>query len=146
MSGSRIEISRDIIAQVAAHARETFPNECCGWLGGDDGTISVVRRCTNAHEQGASSANETLAERNQESAYVIAGEDLKQFIKGYDDGVVKAIYHSHPNGKAYFSETDQQVASPFGEPSYDVLHFVIGLDNDQVREAALFDWSDADGK
>ena len=55
-----------------------------------------------------------------------------------------AIYHSHPNGQAYFSHTDRTVAtSPWGgEPAYPVQQLVVGIDGERVVEAALFAWSD----
>ena len=54
------------------------------------------------------------------------------------------IYHSHPNGQAYFSPTDRQVAaSPWGDgPAYPVQQLVVGIDEHRVVEAALFAWSD----
>ena len=57
------------------------------------------------------------------------------------------IYHSHPNGQAYFSPTDRQVAaSPWGDgPAYPVQQLVVGIDENRVVEAALFTWSDSHG-
>ena len=58
----------------------------------------------------------------------------------------RIIYHSHPNGQAYLSETDRGVAtSPWGDgPAYPVQQLVVGIDDQLVVEAALFDWSDAE--
>ena len=52
------------------------------------------------------------------------------------------IYHSHPNGRAYFSETDRRTAvDPWGEgPVYPVQQLVVGIDAQEVVEARLFDW------
>ena len=54
------------------------------------------------------------------------------------------IYHPHPNGQAYLSETDRGVAaSPWGDgPAYPVQQLVVGIDSRRVVEAALFAWSD----
>jgi proteasome lid subunit RPN8/RPN11 len=56
----------------------------------------------------------------------------------------KVIFHSHPNGRAYFSPTDREVAtSPWGDgPAYPVQQLVVGITETQVEEAALFAWSD----
>ena len=56
----------------------------------------------------------------------------------------KVIFHSHPNGRAYFSPTDREVAtSPWGDgPSYPVQQLVVGITEKRVEEAALFAWSD----
>jgi proteasome lid subunit RPN8/RPN11 len=54
------------------------------------------------------------------------------------------IYHSHPNGQAYFSLTDREVAtSPWGDaPAFPVQQLVVGINDQSVVEAALFAWSD----
>ncbi|HZA22199.1 MAG TPA: hypothetical protein VFA32_06280, partial [Dehalococcoidia bacterium] len=54
------------------------------------------------------------------------------------------IYHSHPNGRAYLSETDRSVAtSPWGDgPAYPVQQLVVGIDAEKVVESALFAWAD----
>ena len=56
------------------------------------------------------------------------------------------IYHSHPNGQAYLSDTDREVAtSPWGDgPAYPVQQLVVGIDDSRVVESALFAWSDAE--
>jgi proteasome lid subunit RPN8/RPN11 len=76
---------------------------------------------------------------------VFTGEDLIALNHSLDtDEPALVIYHSHPNGRAYFSETDRSVAtSPWGDgPAYPVQQLVIGIDNQRVVEAALFAWSD----
>lgn len=42
-------LSRKILAEIYAHARETYPEECCGFLIGPRGSavIDEVRRCVN---------------------------------------------------------------------------------------------------
>lgn len=125
-----------VLREVFAHARETFPAECCGWL-----TDAGVRRCENRQLVGG---NPVAPERGAETAYVIDGDDLKAFLRGFKDGPTpRVVYHSHPNGRAYFSATDKQVAAPWGDaPSYDVHQLVVGIDATRVVEAALFAWSD----
>ena len=63
------------------------------------------------------------------------------------DTPARIIYHSHPNGRAYLSDTDRTVAtSPWGDgPAYPVQQLVVGIDAERVVEAALFDWSDEAG-
>ena len=52
----------------------------------------------------------------------------------------KVIFHSHPNGRAYFSPTDREVAtSPWGDgPAYPVQQLVVGITETRVEEAAPF--------
>ena len=82
--------------------------------------------------------------RTLETAYVISPEDLLELNNQFDSSVPPlVIYHSHPNGQAYLSETDRIVATdPWGEgPSYPVQQLVIGINSEEVVEAKLFDWN-----
>jgi proteasome lid subunit RPN8/RPN11 len=138
-------IPRGLLDEVFREARRSFPAECCGWLSGPaSGTgVDELRRCTNAQEEGE---HPTAVGRSAESAYVIAAQDLLALSRSLDgDRPARIIYHSHPNGRAYFSETDRAVAtSPWGDgPAYPVQQLVVGIDEHQVTEAALFAWSEA---
>jgi len=148
MSGSTapIEIPRALLEQAYREARRAFPAECCGWLTGPgEAAVDALRPCVNQQEAGD---HPTAAARSAETAYVIAGDDLIAFSKSFDGAApARIIYHSHPNGRAYFSDTDQQVAtSPWGDgPAWPVQQLVVGIDGDRVVEAALFAWSDEAG-
>ncbi|WP_428262946.1 Mov34/MPN/PAD-1 family protein [Haliangium sp.] len=143
-----IEIPAALMRELFGYARAAFPAECCGWLVGPagGGRVTAARPCENAQDSGD---HPTAADRGAETAYVIAGADLLAFNRGFaTDTPPRIIYHSHPNGRAYFSDTDQQVAtSPWGDgPAYDVQQLVVGIDGERVTEAALFAWSDAAGR
>ena len=143
-----LEIPRGILEEIYREARDTFPAECCGWLAGPGagGEVTLVRRCVNAQ---ASGAHPTVAERTAESAYLFSRPDLLALNRSFDgDEPALVIYHSHPNGQAYFSETDRQVAgSPWGDgPAYPVQQLVIGIGPDRVVESALFAWSEEEGE
>ncbi len=145
MSGepAPVTIPRPVLEELFRHARAAFPEECCGWLEGTGGRAEVVRPCANAQDQGD---HPIAAARTAESAYVIAGDDLLALNRSLSSArPALVIYHSHPNGRAYFSDTDKEVAtSPWGDgPAYPVQQLVIGIDRSRVAEAALFAWSDA---
>ena len=142
-----LQIPRAVLEEVYREARKAFPAECCGWLAGarDDVAVATVRRCTNAQ---ASGMHPTAPARGAETAYVITGAELLDLNRSLDGATPpRVIYHSHPNGQAYFSPTDRQVAtSPWGDgPAYPVQQLVVGLDHHRVVEAALYAWSDEDG-
>jgi len=94
-------------AEMVAHARETYPNECCGaMLGSTDGEQKAVRvaiRLRNAFE-GA-----------QASRYELRPEDLLAADKAARERHMDliGIYHSHPDCDAYFSPTDLQNSCPW---------------------------------
>ena len=136
-----------LLQAVFREARAAFPAECCGWLQGprDGAAVDVMRPCKNAQDSGVHISDDANA-RGDDRAYAIADDDQLALATSFDksDTPPRIIYHSHPNGRAYFSETDTADATPWGEPSYDVQQLVVGIDGDRVTEAVLFDWSDGD--
>ena len=137
-----IKIPDTLLREVYRHARKEFPNECCGWLVGprDGDEVTKVRRAVNAYDTGS---HPTASDRTAETAYVIDGDDLLELNRTLDDpSPPRVIYHSHPNGRAYFSETDRRIAvDPWeGKPVYPVQQLVVGIDHLEVVEARLFDW------
>jgi proteasome lid subunit RPN8/RPN11 len=147
MSGKAVVIPSQVLEEVYAHAKREFPAECCGFLVGPRGgdAVTRARACVNAQTAGD---HPTQAERGAETAYVIAGEDLLALARSFDGPEpARVIYHSHPNGRAYFSATDTEVAlGPWGDgPVYPVQQLVVGLTAQGVVEAKLFDWDEARG-
>ena len=139
-----IAIDRPLLEAVYREARASFPNECCGWLAGPRAGNSAtdIHPCVNDQDAGN---HPTVADRTAERAYVFSAPDLLELNHTLDGDLPPlVIYHSHPNGQAYFSPTDRQVAaSPWGDgPAYPVQQLVVGIDHQKVVEAALFAWSD----
>lgn len=102
-----IRIQPEPWAAMIAHARTTYPNECCGAMLGslDDGhkTVELAMPLENAF------AGE------QAARYELRPEDLLAADKaarshGMD---LIGIYHSHPDCDAYFSQTDLQNSCPW---------------------------------
>jgi adenylyltransferase/sulfurtransferase len=132
MSG---ELARELVLDVYREARKAFPNECCGWM-----TATAVRPCVNNYDPATTRVGP--AGRTAEAAYEITGKDLLALAKSLrspDPALV--IYHSHPNGRAYFSAADRAAATFEGEPTFPVRHLVVGIDPSRVVEAALFAWN-----
>lgn len=130
---ARLTIAPRLLAAVAAHARAAFPRECCGYLVGDRGADGVdeVVACTNA----AAATDE----------YAVDGIELIAFARSFATRrPARVVYHSHTNGRAYFSVTDRDHALAGADrPAYPVAHLVIGIDGTGCTEAALFGWDDA---
>ncbi|MDR3701439.1 MAG: M67 family metallopeptidase [Candidatus Sulfopaludibacter sp.] len=102
-----IRIEPEPWAAMVTHARETYPNECCGaMLGSTDGEQKMVRvsmRLENAFE-GAQAARYELRPEDLLAADKAAREHRMDLI---------GIYHSHPDCDAYFSSTDLQNSCPW---------------------------------
>jgi proteasome lid subunit RPN8/RPN11 len=118
------------LAEIYAHAREAFPAECCGYV------TDVVVRCANAW---------TSADRTTETAFAIDGAELFALARSFGGPApARVVYHSHTNGRAYFSALDRAVAVTPDGPAYPVDHLVVGVTASRVIEAARFAWDGAD--
>jgi proteasome lid subunit RPN8/RPN11 len=138
-----VRLPDDLRAVIYAHARETYPAECCGYLRGDRETIQVVVRCRNAQADGV---HPTHPERGAEAGFVISGRELFDFAQSLDSALpARIVYHSHTNGRAYLSAVDRQNAVGPAGPVYPVDHLVIGVTAAGVTEAAQFAWDAASG-
>ena len=136
-------INKDILNEIYYLARNGFPNEICGWLRGDptNGNITSIRPAINVYDK---KNHPAVNDRTAETAYVISPEDVLELNNELDKTFPPlVIYHSHPNGKAYFSETDRVVATdPWGEgPNFPVQQLVIGVSKEKIVESRLFSWS-----
>ena len=61
-------------------------------------------------------------------------------------GKMTAIYHSHIDCDAYFSEEDQLAATFFGEPAYPgVSYLVVSVIDREIRAKKAFAWDTDDG-
>jgi [CysO sulfur-carrier protein]-S-L-cysteine hydrolase len=136
-----VAIAAELLPRIYAQARAEFPAECCGYLRGPakSDLVDEVVACHNAHEP-----NSIIPDRSQDTAFAIDGRELLAFVRSLDtDRPAKVIYHSHTNGRAYFSDADRRASGEASGPYYPVQHLVVGVTADRVVEAALFGWDTA---
>lgn len=127
--------------EMSRHARETFPEECCGVIL-YNGRSDEVRRCANIQNTLHALDPETYP-RNATIAYAMDFKELESIMNEAEatNATLKAFYHSHPGHDAYFSEEDKGCATPFGEPTYpDCAQVVISIYDRVVREICAFAW------
>jgi proteasome lid subunit RPN8/RPN11 len=105
-----MRITKELIEEIVAHAREDAPNECCGMIGGSDGRALTAYRATNAE---ASPLRYSIDAQEQ--------FDLMRRIEDAGEELV-AIYHSHTRSPAYPSQTDVNLA---GWP--DAVYLIVSL-------------------
>jgi proteasome lid subunit RPN8/RPN11 len=137
-----IAIPDALRAQIYAHARAAFPAECCGYLTGPaaGGAVDAAVTCRNAQPDGV---HPTEPDRGADAGFVISGAELLAFARSFDGPrPARVVYHSHTNGRAYFSAVDQELARG---PAYPVQHLVVGVTAHRVTEAAQLAWSDDTG-
>jgi proteasome lid subunit RPN8/RPN11 len=82
--------------EMIAHARESAPNECCGYLRARDGAVEGVFRSENL--------------RGSPYGYELDAKSLLAANRLDDEGYEVGIYHSHPRSPAEPSQTDINLA------------------------------------
>lgn len=112
-----LKLNQSHTAEIIAHAREAFPHECCGLIGGtSDGAVRTIYRARN------------LAV-NALVTYEAAPEDLfaaQRQMRERGEELI-AIYHSHPRAKdPEPSATDVRLAY---YPS--AVYLIVGLAGDE---------------
>jgi proteasome lid subunit RPN8/RPN11 len=102
-----IRIEPNSLEEMINDARNTYPDECCGFLFGkeQDGKrfINQIKPVDNARE-GDKRKRFEISSRDYMSAENYAEEKGIQLL---------GIYHSHPDHPAIPSETDRLSAQPF---------------------------------
>jgi proteasome lid subunit RPN8/RPN11 len=113
-----VKISRALVDEMVAHAREDLPNECCGMVAGRDGEATEVIRVENA---AASPLRYEMDPKAQYEAWKSIEDEGKELL---------AIYHSHTKSAAYPSQTDvnQAVAWP------DQVYVIVSLADEDAPD------------
>jgi len=135
MQPTKVTLSEKAVEIIYQHGREAFPNECCGFLYGDEKNGRVIELAVPAHNS---------KEGDQRKRFEISPFDYmkaEQFALQNNTQLL-GIYHSHPNHPAIASERDRAEAMPFF--SYVIVSVVDGEIDDLKswklkEEARVFD-------
>lgn len=121
-----MRISRELLDDVIAHAREDAPNECVGMIASRDGEAVSVHRARNA-------AASPLR-------YEIDGMEQYEIQNAIEDAGLElgAIYHSHTRSEPLPSQTDINLAF-----YPEALYVIVGLTADEPDVRA---WRIVDGE
>lgn len=141
------EVPSQVLAAMYAHARATYPEECCGFLLGphDRAVVDEVRRCVNEQDR-YHALDPDRFPRTARHGYYLGGTDLRFLLTSLESPRrVKVVYHSHPNAGAFFSAEDIRGAlgrdpDTTTEPQYPVDYLVIATQADRIAEAKGFRW------
>lgn len=134
-----IRIPRPTLADLQAHAREAYPEECCGFLiGRKEGEARIVeasRRTPNVHPD------------HRETQYTIDNAAILAVEHEFrGETRLVGLYHSHPDSPAKPSDFDARRAWPWyvyvilavvrGEPG-DATAWTFDEDRREFRELSL---------
>jgi len=121
-----MEIPREMLDEIAAHAHDEAPNECCGMIGARNGRAVSLYRA-----------------RNSEASplrYVVHPQDQFRIMEQMDERgeELAAIYHSHTKSSARPSQTDINLAEGWPDPIY-LICSIADPDSPDVRAFAIRD-------
>ncbi|HEU4340376.1 MAG TPA: M67 family metallopeptidase [Candidatus Binatia bacterium] len=138
-----LTLSNSAVEHISKHARETFPEECCGVVF-SDGILDRAQPLTNIQNRLHALDPETYP-RTAAIAYAMDPKELERVIQQAElaGSKLKAFYHSHPDHDAYFSDEDKAFATPFGEPTFPgTAQIVVSIDNRVIKQICAFVWSE----
>ena len=92
-------ISKSDWDELVAHARESVPNECCGYARAKDGRVEQVFR------------GENVTETSKMYGYMLDSHSMFKAYELEEAGFDVVMYHSHPASPAEPSQTDINLAS-----------------------------------
>ena len=139
-----VEVDASAWKEIETHALADYGDECCGLVLQDaDGALTVVR-CDNIQNK-LHAQDPEAHPRTARTAYRMDDLHVARTLQAAEEkgGRLFAIYHSHIDCDAYFSEEDQAAAQFFGEPAYPgVSYLVISVVDEKVENQKAFYWSD----
>jgi [CysO sulfur-carrier protein]-S-L-cysteine hydrolase len=139
-----LQISKLSWEAICQHARETFPEECCGVIISRE-RKEEARRIANM-QNALHQEDPDAYPRTATTAYFMNTKELLTLLQEVDTRhlTLKAFYHSHPDHGAYFSAEDKARAMFDNEPAYpDSAYLVLSVYDRQVKEAKAFAWEPA---
>jgi proteasome lid subunit RPN8/RPN11 len=121
-----IRMPSAVLEAIRAHARETYPEECCGGLLGEASGAEI--RISNAER--IANASREMRERR----FAVDPRDYLRLERLADSRGLALVgfYHSHPDHPAAPSEYDREHAFPF-------LHYLI-LSVERGRPGEATSW------
>lgn len=140
-------IPPEYLLKIRKQAERDYPRETCGILIGPKNQkekVSGIYPCRNVQDE-YHAKDPSSFPRDSRTAYFIDPRELLRIQKeAREKGCeMRAIYHSHVDAGAYFSEEDQRIALSEGEPAYPgVSYLVVSVEGGKACEASLFAWNE----
>ncbi len=144
-------IPRAVFDRMVDCAEKDYPEETCGLVFGPagdvDGELDVVPM-ENIQNRLHAEDPETY-DRDARTAYQFDSLAFERIRREREEAghALRAIYHSHPEHDAYFSEKDRRDAAPAGwGPLFpDAVYIVFSVRDRRVVDVKGFAWSEDAG-
>jgi adenylyltransferase/sulfurtransferase len=143
-----IELPRALVLELYGHARESYPEECCGLIVGPKQSASWrAVRCSNVQNARKAQGESELDARE---AFWVDEAELLSVLRAAESAgeALQAIYHSHADTAAYLSHIDVRNATgASGRPLWPGLaHVVVSVLEDGARGSGWFEWDEPAGR
>lgn len=124
-----VGISCLLLHEIERHARESYPEECCGLLSGDDRVrFRRLHRCRNEmtllHE--AAPSRYPCDGRSAFHMNPLDYERVEREVEALGERIT-GVYHSHVGARAYFSSIDLAFATHPDFPFPHADHIVVAV-------------------
>ena len=115
-----LSLRAGIADAIRRHGVDTYPNECCGALIGQDGSVTAACALPNTTEEGP------------RRRFLVRPQDYREAERRASDlgGELLGFYHSHPDHPARPSQYDLDHAWPFF--SYVIVSVRAGVPEDMT--------------
>jgi proteasome lid subunit RPN8/RPN11 len=148
MSGERewirgdLQLPAAILAELHAHALETYPEECCGFVSGPASEPArLTRAVREVNEANKFHKLDPVTFPRTASTYFKINElrAARAFDQGEKTGEpIKVIYHSHCDAGAYFSAEDAATFSADKTLMWPCAFIVVSVQAGKVAETRLW--------
>jgi proteasome lid subunit RPN8/RPN11 len=148
MSGERPWIAGDltipaaVLAELEAHALETYPSECCGFVSGPASEpleLSASLREVNEADKYHKLDPVTFPRTSRTYFKINELRAAKAFEQGEKNGQpIKVIYHSHCDAGAYFSQEDAATFASDNMLMWPCAFIVVSVQEGKLVERKLW--------
>jgi proteasome lid subunit RPN8/RPN11 len=140
--GGELSIAASVMSELEAHALETYPNECCGFVSGPAAEPLVL----DAYVREANEADkyhklDPITFPRTARTYFKINElrAAKAFEAGEKSGrPIKVIYHSHCDAGAYFSQEDAATFASDNLLMWPCAFIVVSVQNGAIADRKLW--------
>jgi proteasome lid subunit RPN8/RPN11 len=126
-----ITIGADVLEAIRAHARESYPSECCGLASGpahDPPLVDAVAREVNEADKYHRLDPERFPRTSREYFKINELRAAKAFERGSAERrPIKLIYHSHCDAGDYFSVEDAATFASEGQLMWPCAFLVVSV-------------------
>jgi proteasome lid subunit RPN8/RPN11 len=136
-----MKLGRAVLDEIYKHAQGEYPYECCGLVTGE-GSSQSVHMCRNIQNRLHAEDPERYP-RDGRTAFTIDRVEADRICSEAErrGQRVMAFYHSHIDCDAFFSDTDREAQTVFGEPEFpDALHLVVSVTDGIIRGLQCYKW------